>query len=43
MQADLFVAQCDFYLAGPEEFVETVALALREAGVAQGQIFEKIL
>jgi CDP-4-dehydro-6-deoxyglucose reductase len=43
MQADLFVAQCDFYLAGPEEFVATATFALREAGVAQGQIFEKVL
>jgi CDP-4-dehydro-6-deoxyglucose reductase len=38
MQADLFVAQCDFYLAGPPPFVEMIVAGLRGAGVPEGQI-----
>ncbi len=43
MRADLFDIDCDFYLAGPAEFVSTVREELRSAGVAQAQIFAEIL
>jgi CDP-4-dehydro-6-deoxyglucose reductase len=39
MRADLFDIDCDFYLAGPADFVDTLVLELRAAGVAAGQIF----
>jgi CDP-4-dehydro-6-deoxyglucose reductase len=39
MQADLFVAQYDFYVAGPELFVEAAEESLRTAGVPKRQIF----
>ncbi|WP_128000518.1 2Fe-2S iron-sulfur cluster-binding protein [Piscinibacter defluvii] len=38
MRADLFDIACDFYLAGPEPFVQTLYEALRAGGVAAGQI-----
>ena len=38
MRADLFVADCDFYLAGPDAFVRTSAAELRSAGVPERQI-----
>jgi CDP-4-dehydro-6-deoxyglucose reductase len=43
MRADLFDIDCDFYLAGPAEFVSTVRDELRSAGVAQAQIFAEIV
>ena len=43
MRADLFELDCDFYLAGPPEFVSTLRDELRSAGVAQAQIFAEIL
>jgi CDP-4-dehydro-6-deoxyglucose reductase len=43
MRADLFDIDCDFYLAGPPEFVSTLCDELRGAGVAQAQIFAEIL
>ena len=43
MRADLFDIDCDFYLAGPAEFVRTLRDELRAAGVAQAQIFAEIL
>jgi CDP-4-dehydro-6-deoxyglucose reductase len=43
MRADLFELDCDFYLAGPQEFVGTLRDELRAAGVAQAQIFAEIL
>jgi ferredoxin-NADP reductase len=43
MRADLFDIDCDFYLAGPAAFVNTLREELRAAGVAQAQIFTEIL
>jgi len=43
MRADLFDIDCDFYLAGPPEFVATLRDELRSAGVAQAQIFAEIV
>ena len=43
VRADLFELDCDFYLAGPPEFVVTLRDELRSAGVAQAQIFAEIL
>jgi CDP-4-dehydro-6-deoxyglucose reductase len=43
MRADLFELDCDFYLAGPPEFVVTLRDELRSAGVAQAQIFAEIV
>jgi CDP-4-dehydro-6-deoxyglucose reductase len=43
MRADLFELDCDFYLAGPVEFVSTLRDELRSAGVAQAQIFTEIV
>jgi ferredoxin-NADP reductase len=34
----LFVGDCDFYLAGPERFVDAAAAALRSAAVPEAQI-----
>jgi CDP-4-dehydro-6-deoxyglucose reductase, E3 len=39
MRADLFDIDCDFYLAGPQEFIDTLHGELRAAGVAAAQIF----
>lgn len=43
MRADLFDIDCDFYLAGPPEFVRTLHEELRGAGVAAAQIFVNVL
>jgi CDP-4-dehydro-6-deoxyglucose reductase len=43
MRADLFDIDCDFYLAGPPEFVTALRDELRSAGVAQAQIFTEIV
>jgi CDP-4-dehydro-6-deoxyglucose reductase len=43
MRADLFDIDCDFYLAGPAEFVSVARDELRSAGVAQAQIFAEIV
>jgi CDP-4-dehydro-6-deoxyglucose reductase len=39
IRADLFDIDCDFYLAGPERFVDTLHGELRAAGVPAAQIF----
>jgi CDP-4-dehydro-6-deoxyglucose reductase len=38
MRADLFDIDCDFYLAGPPEFVVTLRDVAAQAGVAPAQI-----
>ena len=38
MRADLFDIECDFYLAGPDSFIDTLASELRHAGVPAQQI-----
>jgi CDP-4-dehydro-6-deoxyglucose reductase len=43
MRADLFDIQCDFYLAGPEAFVDALAAELRAAGVPAAQIYTNVL
>jgi CDP-4-dehydro-6-deoxyglucose reductase, E3 len=43
IQADRFVMQCDFYLAGPQAFVGTTSDALRTAGVPKEQIFAMLV
>jgi len=43
MRADLFDIDCDFYLAGPQQFVSTLCDELRGAGVAQAQIFAEVI
>jgi CDP-4-dehydro-6-deoxyglucose reductase len=43
MRADLFDIECDFYLAGPREFVATLDAELRAAGVPAPQIFSVVL
>jgi CDP-4-dehydro-6-deoxyglucose reductase len=43
MRADLFDIDCDFYLAGPKDFVDTLVLELRAAGVASPQIFSSVV
>jgi CDP-4-dehydro-6-deoxyglucose reductase len=43
IRADLFDIDCDFYLAGPEGFVNTVRNELVVAGVAAGQIFGEVV
>jgi CDP-4-dehydro-6-deoxyglucose reductase len=42
MRADLFDIDCDFYLAGPPEFINTLSDELRAAGVAAAQIFAQV-
>jgi CDP-4-dehydro-6-deoxyglucose reductase len=42
MRADLFDIACDFYLAGPEAFVQVLHDELRSAGVAQVQIHSEV-
>ncbi|CAG1013554.1 CDP-6-deoxy-L-threo-D-glycero-4-hexulose-3-dehydrase reductase [Burkholderiaceae bacterium] len=39
MRADLFDIECDFYLAGPREFVQVLHDDLRAAGVPAQQLF----
>ena len=43
MRADLFDIDCDFYLAGPVDFVKALSGELRAAGVPLGQIFAQVL
>lgn len=43
MQADLFPADCSFYLAGPAAFVTTLAGQLGEAGVPASQVHQEIV
>ena len=43
MRADLFDIECDFYLAGPPDFVDALADDLRAAGVPSAQIFAEAL
>ena len=43
MQADLFLGRCDFYVAGPEPFVEAAAGGLRTSGVPKRQIMTMIV
>jgi CDP-4-dehydro-6-deoxyglucose reductase, E3 len=43
MRADVFQIDCAFYLAGPVEFVMTVAAQLAESGVPEGQIHVEVL
>ena len=43
MRADLFDIDCDFYLAGPADFVRTLHEELRTSGVAEAQIFTVVL
>jgi CDP-4-dehydro-6-deoxyglucose reductase len=43
MRADLFDIDCDFYLCGPTEFIQTLHDELRTAGVAESQIFTQLL
>ena len=43
MQADLFLGRCDFYVAGPEPFVEAVAEGLRASGVPQRQMMTMVV
>ena len=43
MRADLFDIDCDFYLAGPEEFIRTLHDELRAAGIAEAQIVSLVL
>ncbi|WP_296492685.1 2Fe-2S iron-sulfur cluster-binding protein [Rhodoferax sp.] len=43
MRADLFDIDCDFYLAGPSEFILTLHDELRAAGVAETQIATLLL
>jgi CDP-4-dehydro-6-deoxyglucose reductase len=39
IRADLFEIDCDFYVAGPMDFVATVCMQLRSAGVPASQVF----
>lgn len=43
MRADLFDIDCDFYLAGPMNFIQTLHDELRTSGVAESQIFTQLL
>lgn len=43
MRADLFDIDCDFYLAGPAEFIRALYDELRTAGVAAAQIVTQVL
>ena len=43
IRADLFDIDCDFYLAGPEAFVQALHEDLRAAGVPAGQIRQEVL
>ena len=43
MRADLFDIDCDFYLAGPPDFIQTLHHELRASGVAAAQIFTQTL
>jgi len=43
MRADLFDIDCDFYLAGPANFIQTLHDELRASGVPEGQISSLVL
>ena len=43
MRADLFDIECDFYLAGPQAFVDTLRVELLAAGVPPTQVFAEVL
>jgi CDP-4-dehydro-6-deoxyglucose reductase, E3 len=43
MRADLFDIDCDFYLAGPPDFIQTLHHELRASGVPAAQIFTQTL
>jgi len=43
MRADLFDIECDFYLAGPQAFVQALDAELRAAGVPAAQIHTQVL
>jgi ferredoxin-NADP reductase len=42
MRADLFDIDCDFYLAGPKAFVDTLGAALLDAGVPAAQVVAEV-
>ena len=43
MRADLFDIACDFYLAGPQPFVQALYDELRAGGVPAGQIHAEVV
>jgi CDP-4-dehydro-6-deoxyglucose reductase, E3 len=43
IRADQFDVDCDFYLAGPQVFVDELSFALAEAGVPAAQIASEVL
>lgn len=43
MRADLFDIECDFYLAGPNAFVQVLRDDLRAAGVPAAQLFSQVI
>jgi CDP-4-dehydro-6-deoxyglucose reductase, E3 len=43
MRADLFLDQCDYYVAGPAEFIETIAGELKAGGVPKQQIMTMLV
>ena len=43
MRTDLFEVDCNFYLAGPQPFLDTLHEALRSAGVAEAQILAELV
>jgi CDP-4-dehydro-6-deoxyglucose reductase len=43
MRADLFDIECDFYLAGPRRFVQTLQRELRSAGVPAAQLYSQVI
>ena len=43
MRADLFDIDCDFYLAGPQSFVDALGAALTEAGVPAAQVVSQVV
>ena len=43
IRADLFEIDCDFYLAGPDEFVTALRAALLDAGVPAAQLASEVV
>ena len=43
MRADLFDIDCDFYVAGPQAFVDALGAALLDAGVPGAQIVSEVV
>ena len=43
LRADVFDIDCDFYLAGPPRFVDTLHAELRQAGVPGNQLFAEVV